>query len=101
MLVGFCGDDLLLTLILADGGTGKFPRARVYTDAGVEVTGSPFDLTHTVNGLYQDVWVAPDVEGHFSAIFVVYNDAAHTEVSNKYDRVGESIRLDIPAGAVT
>jgi len=101
MLLGFRGQDLLLTLVLADGDATRFPRARVYDDTGSEVTGSPFDLAHVANGLYQDVWVNPDVEGHFSAIFIVYNDAGHTVVSNKYDRIGEAIRLDVPAGAIT
>jgi len=102
MLQGFRGQDLLLTLVLADGDATKFPRARVYDSAGSEVTGSPFDLAAVgAEGLYQDVWVAPDVEGYFSAIIIVYNDGAHTQVSNKYDRIGDSIRLDVPPGAVT
>jgi hypothetical protein len=90
MIHGFVDDDLLLELMLGDGDTGMFPRATVYNAAGA--LQATIDLTHTALGLYQGVWANPTA-GHFSVALVVYSNAGHTTVSNKYDRTAEHVLI--------
>lgn len=96
MVQGFAGDSLLLTLVLQDGDTGKFPQVSIYNDAGSLQT--TLNLSHVANGLYQVTWTSSEVVGHYSAIFIVYNDGAHTQVSNKHGRADEPILLVTPGG---
>lgn len=101
VIAGTVSEALLLELVLGDGDTGKFPQVSVYDSAGAPVSGSPFNLTHVALGLYQATWTNPSTEGHFSAIFVVYNEAGHTIVSNKYDRVAEHVRIEPSRGGLS
>ncbi len=98
MINGIVEDQLLLELKLADGDTTKFPQVIVYTDAGA--TEATVNLSHVANGIYQGTYT-PNNEGHFSASYIVYNDGAHTQVANKYDRVGEHIRILPPDGRIS
>jgi len=98
MIEGFIEDSLLLELELGDGDTGKFPRVRIYDAAAALQT--TIDLVHVAFGLYQGAWASPPALGHFSAVFIVYNDAGHTVVSNRYEQVSERVRIVAPAGGI-
>lgn len=83
------GNPLPLELTLPDGDITKFPRAHVYNSAGTEVAGSPFALTHIANGFYRSLDYTPGVNGQFSAVFIVYDDAGFTTLTTKYGRSGD------------
>ena len=96
MVTGFAGDNLLVELVLPDGNTGKFPQVEIYNAAGT--LQDTLDLTHTASGLYQVEWTNTDTEGHYSAIFITYNNAGHTIESGKHERVADHIFLITPGG---
>jgi hypothetical protein len=96
MVQGFAGDNVLLELVLQDGDTGKFPQVTIYNAAGASQ--GTFDLTHTALGLYQVEWTSSETEGHYSAIFITYNEIGHTTESNKHGRAAEHILLVVPGG---
>lgn len=96
MVQGFAGDTVGLELALQDGDGGKFPQASIYNAAGsLQIT---LDLTHTALGLYQVNWTSSEIEGHYSVIYITYNDAGHTIESNKHGRVTDHILIVTPGG---
>ncbi len=76
MILGNTGEPLLLELLLADETGGLYPRVTIYDENGIVVAG-PLDLDDRGDGLYQTEWPSPSL-GQFSAVFLVYEDAAHT-----------------------
>lgn len=83
MTTGVISETLLLELGLSDGATDKFAQAKVYDDAGaVEAT---VDLDHVADGLYQGTYV-PANAGHFSALYVVYDNVGRTVLAGEYSR---------------
>lgn len=88
------GDPLPLELVLADGNTGRFPRARVYNSSGVEVGGSPFNLTHVAGGFYRNTAFTPGADGSYTAIFTTYLDAGYTMIGARYGRAYEYFEVD-------
>ena len=105
------GASLPLELQLHDGATGKFPVARVYDQAGVEVTGSPFSLTHLAGGLYRNTsFTVLLANTKLVANFIVYNEVGHTTESVFHTRAVDhwdvetqvetvNTKLGTPAGA--
>lgn len=84
------GDPIQLNLQLEDGATDKYPRAYLRNQFGSPLAGSPVDLTHTGDGLYQNDSVQmPDTQ-EVTATFKVFDDAGHTILSPIY-----SIELDV------
>lgn len=90
--------DVLLELMLSDGATTFFPQAEVYDDAGAIIV--KVDLATIGIGLYQGKFLAANntAIGDFSIGFIVYQDAGHTIVANKYDRVAEHLLVESPEG---
>ena len=75
------GDPVRLRLGLHTLETDKYVIAVVKNPVGNEVAGSPFLLPHKGNGVYgEDALVFPDVT-FLEAIYLVYDDAALTLIS--------------------
>ena len=81
MTEGYVGLPVLLELALIDRATGKFPRARITDDAGVQI-GVPVNLSPTppMAWVYTGTWIPP-AAGQYSATFETYNDAGFTTLS--------------------
>lgn len=95
------GIQTVLRLTLADGATGKFPRAFVYDPSGS--LDDTVDLSHVANGMYENNWTPPlDVVGQYTAVFIVYSDSGHTIIDVSYNQSQESIDaiLNFEEGAV-
>lgn len=76
----------LLSLLLSDGNTGKYPRAYVYRASVLEVA---IDLSHDALGRYIAPWT-PATEEKYNVLFIVYDDDPHTVESSLYERVEET-----------
>jgi hypothetical protein len=79
------GDPLLLTYLFEDGNSSLFVRSHVYDKFDVEVSGSPFGLSHIANGYFSNTAYVPDV-GIYKAIYIVYEDALYTVKSRRYSQ---------------
>ena len=77
---------------LFDGDETKFLRARVYNSSNVEVSGSPFALSHLEGGIYVSNGWTPVAIGLYNAIVTVYNDSGFTEENIDYQK-GEDVFL--------
>jgi hypothetical protein len=82
-------DPLPILATLFDGDQTKFLRARVYDASFAEVTGSPFALSHISNGSYTYNSYTPTVEGSYTAVVEVYDDAGYTTLSIDYQKGSE------------
>jgi hypothetical protein len=83
---------LSLTLTLIDGKANRYPQAELFAPG----TGTPFatvDLVNRSGGYYEQSYTFTSV-GKFSAVFIVYKDAGHTQVDTKYGTVNEDIIID-------
>ena len=79
------GSSMVLNTLLYDGSSTKYPLAYVYnTTDYTQVTGSPFALTHKAFGLYTNEILLND--GRYHAVYVIYDDAAHTQINQRYAR---------------
>ena len=84
------GDPIQLNLQLEDGASNKHPRAILRDQLGTLLSGSPVNLTHTGDGLYQnDSVFMPDTQ-EVTATYKVYDDVGRTILSQLY-----SIELDV------
>ena len=85
------GGTALVELGLKDANAGKFPQVNVLDSSGTPIAGSPFDLTHTADGMYQTTFTAP-AKGSYSMYFEVYDDAPHSTLSD-YELATEHLRI--------
>lgn len=83
----------LIGIMLYDGATNQFPRARVYNAAGTEQSGSPFALTHVANGYYSNNSWTPTVEGIYFVAIRTFSDAGFTTLNPKYEQWGETVEV--------
>jgi hypothetical protein len=85
------GAAVPISLLLADGDAGKFPRAFVYDQSGALLI--TIDLTHSANGLYvpASVYSMPD-RIFITVVFIVYDDALFAVESTKYNRVSDTFQ---------
>lgn len=83
------GNAVTLVEALPDGFVGAFPQAEIY-EPGNAAPVDTIDLTHIAKGRYEGSWAPPSV-GTYSALFIVYADAAHTVESIVYTREAEQI----------
>jgi len=83
------GSAVTLVEALPDGYTGSFPQAEIY-EPGNPTPVATIDLTHIAKGRYEGSWTPTSV-GTYSALFIVYADAAHTVESIAYTREAEQI----------
>jgi len=80
------GDPIDLNLQLHDGATDKFPQVTLRDEDGVELVGSPVDLVHVGQGLYQsDAILMPDTR-EVTGVFITFNNAIHTILSIIHQR---------------
>ena len=101
------GDRLPLSLTLADGATGKYPQAEVYSDDGTLL--GTYDLAHHGSGFYaNNAQTMPSGSEFVTAVYIVYDDAGHTIPSTTYERASDiffpdtTVRgTDIVDGTVT
>jgi len=84
------GDPIQLNLQLEDGATDKYPQAILRNQIGTILAGSPVDLTHTGDGLYQNDSISMPNTQEVTATYKVYEDAPHTVLSQFY-----TIELDV------
>jgi hypothetical protein len=87
------GDPVLLVEAMPDGNTGVYPQAEIYLPSGT-VPVAVVDLNHQVKGRYEGSWI-PSSAGAYSALFIVYADAAHTVESIVYTREAEQIFVSV------
>lgn len=86
------GDTLPLNLVLDDGNEYKYPVAHVYGENNIELTGSPYSLTHISQGLYRSNPVLTQAAWkRLYAVYEVFDDAAHTIPSYEYELRAEDV----------
>lgn len=96
------GDKIPLNLVLEDGATDQYPQAHVFNNAGTEIAGSPFDLTHVSIGLYKNLSAtAVLADTRYYVVYEVYTDAGHTDLSGLYAPRTEDVFDVVPGLAVT
>lgn len=83
------GETVTLVEAMPDGSTTVFPQAEIYEPGGI-VPIAVVDLDHQAKGRYEGSWV-PSSVGAYSALFIVYVDAARTVESIVYTREAEQI----------
>lgn len=81
-----------LSLQNPDGVTNLFPVAHVFK-GDVEVSGSPFSLTHRGFGLYRNDSFIPDDEDNYYATYINYTDGGHTSESSNYGRASDIFQV--------
>lgn len=74
------GDPIPLQLQLPDGDTGQYVQVHLHDNTGTPLAGSPFALTHILEGSYEDVTTVlmPDTP-LVMGTFEVYKDAGFTK----------------------
>ena len=87
-------DVFPLHLQLDDGATDQFPRAWVMDYDGSTFTGSPFDLSHTANGLYRNISATATTAGLYYVQYKVYSDSGFTTASTVYEQVTDVVTVD-------
>ncbi len=93
------GSKVAIRLQLGDRVTNQFPRAVVKTPAGVPIAGSPFDLVHSVAGLYLPAsFPSMPTEDFLIAQYLVYSDSGHTTLNPDYLSVEEHFPLTPEGG---
>lgn len=89
------GNAIPLSLTISDGTSGLFPQAHIWTEAGVQVGGSPFDLTEVgATGRYTSNAYTPPATGTYFGHYIVYTDAPHTVESVFHGRVQEAYSVN-------
>lgn len=87
------GSPLNLELSLADGHTGRFPRAKVYVSGtSTQIAGSPVTLSHSAGGRYLGSIAA--TPGRYTAVFETYADAGHGVRLFKYGQPTDNFEVD-------
>jgi len=71
---GTIDQPVTLAMLLENGVTGLYPQAEIYLGAALQDT---IDLTDLGQGRYEGSWT-PTATGTYSAVFNVYQDAAHS-----------------------
>ena len=83
------GNAVPIVMVLEDGTEDQFPQVRIYTAGGTTPL-STLDMPHKHLGRYE-VDFTPSTKGVFSAVFIVFSDAAHTIENIKFTREVEQI----------
>ncbi len=90
------GEALRINLQDFDGKAGLFPQAILRDDTGSELSGSPVDLAHTADGLYQDKSIVMPNTPMVTAVMKTYTDAGHTVLSDDHeDAIQVFLREDV------
>jgi len=91
-------DNLYLHNQLHDGAEDKYVRCTLTDDQRVSLPASPVDLTHNVNGLYDDFNIEMPTDTNFvTATYRVYNDALYTVPSAVHSDAIDTFTLVLPA----
>lgn len=99
MIITSVSEAVPLTLVLWDGATTLYPRAKVYADATLVAT---VPLVHVAEGYYLGAWV-PGVTGQYSVVYTVYTDAGFLTTAPTYEKAQDRVlvlgtSLDATAG---
>ena len=78
------GQKIPASLKLFDQASNKFVRAFLYDEDGVQLPGSPLNLAHVDNGLYENDNIAMPNTSHVTAVYRVFDDAGFTVLSETY-----------------
>ena len=78
------GEVLPLQLQAYDGKTTLHPQVILKDEAGANIAGSPFNLTHVGLGLYTNRLLNMTFNTIIVAILKVYVDAGHTTLDPNY-----------------
>jgi len=87
------GDTVPLNFQLFDGAVDKFVRAIVFDQAGISIGSSPHDLTHVKNGYYHDRTLSMPNKTQLTAVYLVFEDALFTILSELYTQDADIFRL--------
>lgn len=71
------GQPVLLELVLVDRATGKYPRAKILDEVGVQLALVLLSPSPAVPWSYQGAWTPSD-PGQVTAVYEVFQDAGHT-----------------------
>lgn len=82
-----------LCVRLADGLISTYVQAKVYTSAGTQVSGSPFNLAHSGGGTYTSTAWTPITEGHYFANYTVFSDAGYAVEDPLYRKIVEPLQV--------
>jgi len=85
--------SIKLSMTLSDGGTGSFPRIRVYDEN--DVLDATVDLSHVALGYYDGAYTTSATRGRYHAIGIVYSDAGHTTKDTTYSQTETLIITDL------
>lgn len=89
---------MILVNQLYDGAEDKYVRAYVTSEDGTSLSGSPFALTHQLQGKYVyfdfSNFTYPEGAEQVHATYIVYTDAAYTQESKKHSRSLDVFHLD-------
>jgi len=78
------GDPIELSHQLGNDDIGLFPQVTLIDAAGVELPGSPVDLPHLTDGLYEDDSLNYPATRQVRALFRTFKTAAHTKLARKH-----------------
>jgi len=97
----FVGETLPLSLQLFDFNPGKFTRANLSNQDGVDIAGTPFDLVHIGLGKYtSDAVVMPSgvvsIEATYEVFATAANRTAGTPLDSSYTAAKDVFRLEVP-----
>jgi len=90
------GDKLVLTLMLFDGATDKYVKARVFDADGIELPSSPVTLTHFDDGLYTNDDLFMPNSSYVTAAFIIFDDALLTTESELHARTQVTYERENP-----
>ena len=92
-------DPIPLSLQLSEGETNRYARAKVFAPDGSEISGSPFNLTHVSNGLYQTEQARMPDELFVVALYQVFTDSGYTTPDTNYAFLTETFEKTVLATA--
>ena len=96
------GDLLPLSLTLDGGDTDKFPMAWIYDQNNTQLPGSPVVLVHHQFGRYvNNSYVVPAGVTHITALYRIFDDAGHTQLSLVYPNCEDFFDITGIAGSVS
>lgn len=95
MILSRSGQIVSLGLVLADGAINRFPQARIFDAIGTPTPLAVLNMAHIADGFYRVGYIVP-TDDLFHVHFTVYDDVAHTTVSNRYARADEIIQANLP-----
>ena len=93
------GEEVPISLLLADGATDQYPQAEVRDNDDTLLT--TLDLGHVAGGLYVPAAAYPMPDEVFLLVtYITYSDAAHTTENTDYARAQDVFVKEVVAEAL-